>query len=137
MTALLRFLRDERGEMTEMAVGLPVLLLVALGMLNLIIAGYAGMNAQSAAVYGARRGSVTQVNQIGAAIQAAIQSLDAAPVGDYRVQASGGGARGSAIRVAVDWSVPNFFGGLARMFGAPMTNTIDGSEMAVFRVEGW
>lgn len=134
---LRRFLRDTRGDMAEAAITLPVVLLVALMMINMTIAGFASVNANNAANYGARVGSVTQGGAAAAAVAAARQALASAPVGEYRVSASGGGPPGSTVVVQVTWSVPNYLSGLAALFGGSTPDTFSGTATATFRQEGW
>ncbi len=134
---MLRFLRDRRGGMADTAISLPVILLAALGMLNLSLASFAAVIANNAANYGARRGSVAQTDPIGAAVGAASGVVDRAHVGAYEVNAAGGGGRGRPLQVTVHWSAPNYFAGLASLFGAGGAATIEGDAIAVFRQEGW
>ena len=44
---------------------------------------------------------------------------------------------GEQVTATVSWRVPNFFGGLLRLFGAGSGDDISGQAMAVFRKEGW
>ena len=55
----LAFLRDRRGEMDEAAIVFPVLLLIAIGLVNMALFGIAAVNAGNAALRGAhgRRGA--------------------------------------------------------------------------------
>ena len=128
----------EKGQsMVETAIVLPPVLLVMFAMINLALAGFASVNASNAANYGARVASVAQHNQAGIAMAAAQEMVDQAMVGEYRVSAGGGGRRGAQIVVSVDWSVPNFFGGLAAVFGGNFSSEIEGMARASFRQEGW
>ena len=129
-------LLGRRAEVAEAAITLPVAILVALFMANATLAGFASVNANNAANYGARIGSVTQGGSAGAAAGAANQALSAARVGEYQVSVSGGGAPGSTIAVSVEWSFPNFFAGLAAMFGAT-TDDFEGRAVSFFKQEGW
>jgi hypothetical protein len=127
---------DRRGDMAEAAVTLPVVLLATLALVNLTIAGFASVNAANAANYGARVGSVTQTDSGSAAVSAAHRMLANAEVGQYGVTASGGGQPGSLLAVTVDWSVPNYFNGLLRLFGGDVQE-FSGRTIAYFRQEGW
>jgi hypothetical protein len=122
--------------MAEAAVTLPVVMLAVLALVNLTIAGFASVNAASAANYGARVGSVNQAAPSAVAASAAQRMLDTAPIGDYRVSASGGGRPGSLLAVSIEWEVPNFFRGLLQMFGVG-AGDFSGSSVAYFRQEGW
>ncbi len=134
---LRRFLRDTRGDMAEAAVTLPAVLLVTLMLINMTIAGFASVNANNAANYGARVGSVTQEGAAAAAVAAARQALSVAAVGDYEVSASGGGPPGSTVVVRVTWSVPNYLVGLTSLFGVSTPDEFSGTATATFRQEGW
>lgn len=136
MRRLMRWLRNRRGDMAEAAVTLPVVLLATMAMLNLTIAGFASVNAANAANYGARVASVYQADQHGVAMGAANQMISNAPIGDYKVSASGGGTPGSMLAVTVEWEVPNFFKGLMSFFGGNGED-FSGEAVAYFRQEGW
>jgi hypothetical protein len=123
--------------MAEAAITLPVVLLAAFAMINMALAGFASVNAANAANYGARAGSVSQVNPAGAAYSAVEQAISNARIGEYQVAASGGGAPGAEITVAVSWSVPNYFSGLAAFFGAGGGSDFSGTVRSSFRQEGW
>ncbi len=131
------FLSDRRGEMDEAAIVFPVLLLLAVGLINLALLGVAAVNAGNAANYGARMGAVAQSNPAGVAQAYAIQATRAAPVGSYSIATSGGGAPGSAITVSVSYTVPNYFASIAAFFGAGMSTQFTGTAVSHFRQEGW
>lgn len=132
-----RRIASGRAELDEAALALPVLLLVSLALVNLALLGFAAVNAGNAAEYGARLGSVALADQAGAAYAAALAKVNAVQVGSYTVSVSGGGRPGSRIEVAVTYRVPNYFGGLARMFGVNMPSYFQGTARAYFRREGW
>lgn len=136
MTGLRRFVREARGEMAEAAITLPIVMLAVLALVNLTIAGFASVNAANAANYGARVGSVNRSNPAGVAVAAANQMIANAPVGDYRISASGGGPPGSLLAVTVEWEVPSYMGGLLALFGAEVRD-FHGTAVAYFRQEGW
>lgn len=123
--------------MAEAAITLPVVLLAAFAMINLALAGFASVNAANAANYGARAGSVSQANPAGAACWAAERAIANARIGEYQVAASGGGAPGAQITVRVSWSVPNYFSGLAALFGVGGGADFSGTVRSSFRQEGW
>ena len=66
--------------------------------------------------YGARAGSVAQVDPAGRALEAAQQALRSG-VGDYAVRVTADTYPGGVVRVEVDWSVPNLYGSLMPLFG--------------------
>ncbi len=138
IAVLLRaFVQDCRGEMDEAAIVFPVLLLIAIGLVNMALLGVAAVNAGNAANYGARMGAVAQSNPAGIAFGAASQAIQAAPVGSYAISVSGGGAPGSAMTVSVSYTVPNYFASLAAFFGAGMPGQFTGTAVSHFRQEGW
>jgi hypothetical protein len=53
------------------------------------------------------------------------------------VSVSGGGAPGARVDVAVTYRVPNYFGGLAQLFGVGTPGQFQGTARAFFRQEGW
>jgi hypothetical protein len=129
--------KDLRGELEEAVMVLPVLMLVALALVNMAMLGFAAINAGNAASYGARMGSVAQQNPAGFAAASAQQMLNAAPVGTYSVSVSGSGIPGDTLTVWVHYSVPNYFGGLAGFFGVQTPAEFSSTVTAHFRQEGW
>lgn len=134
---MFRRLFSRRAELDEAAFALPVLLLVSIALINLAILGFAAVNASNAAEYGARMGSVALSDQTGVARSAAMSKVGAVQVGVYTVSVSGGGSPGSRIEVAVTYRVPNFFSGLASLFGVGTPPQFQGTARAYFRQEGW
>ena len=132
-----RLFNDQRAELDEAAFVLPVLLLVTFGLINLSMLGYASMAANNAANYGARVASVSVNNQAARAHSAASSMLNGVTVGDYAVSVAGSGTPGSIVRVQVQYSVPNYFQGLAGLFGVEAPETFTGSARSDFRQEGW
>ena len=137
ISSLRAFTRDRRGEMDEAAIVFPVMLLLAIGLVNMALLGVAAVNAGNAANYGARMGAVAQANPAGIAYASASQAVQAAPVGAYGISVSGGGAPGSAITVSVSYTVPNYFASIAAFFGAGMPEQFTGTAVSHFRQEGW
>lgn len=139
MKTLKRFATDGSGSLMEMAIIMPMMLLLSLGMLNLVLYGVAGIHANNAANYAARRGSVAQVNPEGVAAAAAAQKLSVVNLGTYNVSVSSAGPRGSLVRVDITYSVPSYVGQLAVMVGAPngSLQTLQNTTTVYFRKEGW
>jgi len=130
--------RSKRAELDEAAFVLPVLLLVSIGLINLAIIGFAAINANNAANYGARMGSVAQANATGVAQSAAQEKLNAVRVGSYLITVSGNQTPGGLMTVTVQYTVPNYFGTLAGYFGvASAPREFKGTAKAHFRKEGW
>ena len=132
-----RLFRDRRAELDEAALVLPVLLLISIGLVNLAILGFAAINAGNAANYGARMGSVAQSDASGVAISSAYQMLSAAPVGSYTVSVAASGQPGDMLIVQVSYTVPNYFGGLAGLFGVNTPGNFTSTVTSYFRQEGW
>jgi len=132
-----RFLRDKQGDLVEAAMTLPLMLLVTLGLVNLALAGIAGLHANNAANYGARRGSVAQQSPAAQAANAAWEKLAAVHIGEYGVSTSAPGGRGGTVQVVVTYRVPNYFANLAAFFGGGTSPYIDGQSVSTFRQEGW
>ncbi|NCP87799.1 MAG: hypothetical protein CO094_08365 [Anaerolineae bacterium CG_4_9_14_3_um_filter_57_17] len=137
MTRFWSRLRSCRAELDEASFVLPVLLLVSIALVNLAMLGFAAMNANNAANYGARMGSVAATNAPGLALAAAKTKAETAKVGSYAYSVSGSDTPGSLMTISVAYTVPNYFGGLISMFGVSMPNTFQGVAQAWFRKEGW
>lgn len=129
-------MREKGQSLVEAALGMPLLLLVLLGIVNLAIYGLAGIHASNAANYGARRASVAQDNVQTVALNSTQAKLSQVSVGTYTVNVSGGGGRGNLIQITVGYQVPNFFGGLAGFFGGS-SEELAGQTVSFFRQEGW
>lgn len=129
--------RSKRGAaMVEAAITLPVVVLLTFAMANLAMAWYAAVAASNAANFGARMGSVSQTDPIGTAVAAAQTRLDSISVGSYAISGSGGGFRGAQVNISVDWTVPNYIGGLMALVGGDPLN-FSGTALSSFRQEGW
>lgn len=133
-----RFWKDAEARLIEDALTLPILLLVAIGMLNVFVYGVASVSAANAADYAARQASVAQANVAGVAAAAAWQRLNRLPMGaQFQVSVQGAARRGQMNAVVVSYAVPNWFRGLAAMFGVSMPATLHGTAVSYFRHEGW
>ena len=138
MRKILRLIFNRGGdEFAETAIAMPVIVLVSIALMNLTMAGFASVNANNAANYAARVGSVTQQGAGGAAYGAAMESISHAQIGEYSVYVSGGGFPGAQINVQVDWNVPNYIGGLMSFLGGSLGDDFHGAATSVFRQEGW
>ncbi|MBN2116312.1 MAG: hypothetical protein JW730_07070 [Anaerolineales bacterium] len=131
------FLSRRGDEFAQTAIAMPVIVLVTVALMNLTMAGFASVNANNAANYAARVGSVTQRGAGGAAYNAAMTSISHAPIGEYVVSVSGGGFPGAQINVQVNWTVPNYMGGLLSFLGGDIGGDFQGTGTSVFRQEGW
>ena len=137
-TWLKRFLRDRFGDQfAQTAIVLPVVMLATMGLFDMTMAGFASVNANNAANYGARIGSVTQRGAGGAAYSGALTSISHAEVGDYTVGVSGGGFPGAEITVVVTWAVPNHMASITTLWGGTADSQLSGTSTSTFRQEGW
>jgi hypothetical protein len=127
----------QADEFAQSAIALPLVVFITLAFLNLTMAGFASVNANNAANYAARVGSVAQSQPGQMAYSAAMQSISHAKIGDYSVNVSGGGFPGAQINVSVTWRVPNFLSGIAGLFGGGLDMDFSGTATSVFRQEGW
>jgi hypothetical protein len=109
-------LTGRSGDMVEGALTFPLMALVTLALVYLALAGFSATTANQAAGYGARGGSVVQVDPAGRALEAAQQALRSG-IGDYAVRVAADTYPGGIVRVEVDWAVPNFYGSLMPLFG--------------------
>ncbi len=133
-----RFFADGRARLIEDALTLPILLLVTVAMLNVFLYGVASVSAANAAEYAARRASVAQANPAGVARAAAQQRLGRLPLGaHFAVGVRTGTHRGQTDMVIVTYAVPNWFRGLAAMFGVSTPAVLRGHAVSYFRHEGW
>jgi len=133
--SLFRWFLGRRGDMVEGALTFPLMALVTLALVNLALAGFSATTANHAAGYGARAGSVAQVDPAGRALEAAQQALQSG-IGDYAVRVAADTCPGGVVRVEVDWAVPNFYGSLMPLFGAS-SGPLKGTAVSAFRKEGW
>lgn len=101
----------------ELAITLPVILLLTLIMVNLSMVWIAAIASQDAANYGARQGKISDYDPVDAAVSAAQARVEGTPVGSYVVTASGTASPGEDVNIKVDWTVPNFLGNLITAIG--------------------
>ncbi len=128
-------LLDHRGDLVEGALTFPLMLLLSLALVNLALAGFAATTANYAAGYGARAGSVAQVDPAARALEATQHALQSG-IGEYAVAITADTTPGGTVRVAVGWSVPNFYGSLLPLFGGA-NRPLQGTAISAFRKEGW
>lgn len=135
---MFRLLVSKRAsELAEIALVAPIMVFLILGLINFTMMGFASVNANNAANYAARVGSVNQQNPGPAAYAAALESVSHAEIGDYQASVSGGGFPGAQINVVVTWTVPNFLSSLAALLGGDLDRDFTGTATSVFRQEGW
>ena len=130
----------ERGSgLIELALTLPVVLLVAVVIIQFGVIAFAGAAAEAAARQGARVGSVAQVNPAGYAVAEAQRvAFTSFSAGQPQVVAlAPGGVVGSELTIRVTYQVPNFISFLAGMFSGLPAGPIPVSGQATFRREGW
>lgn len=130
----------ERGSgLVEMALTLPLVLLVSLVIIQFGVTAFAGSAAEAAARQGARVGSVAQVNPASYAVAEAQRvAFTSFSAGNPQVIAlAPGGVVGSELTLRVTYEVPNFIGFLGGLFAGLPSDSIMVSGQASFRREGW
>jgi Flp pilus assembly protein TadG len=130
---------EQGSALVEMALTIPVVLLVALVIIQFGVTAFAGSAAEAAARQGARVGSVAQVNPAGYAVAEARRvAFTSFSAGNPQVIAlAPGGVVGSELTIRVTYQVPNFVGSLGGLFFGLPADPISVSGQASFRREGW
>lgn len=129
-----------RGAVFEEATfALPVVLLVALGLVQGGLLAWGAHAATTAASYGARLAAVDQRDPAARALlEAARVGRALFPHGEPEVEVLGpGGLRGQAISVRVTLRVPNTREWLAPLVPGLPRGSLPVSGAASFRQEGW
>ena len=134
---IFHFLRQTGGDMVEAALTMPLMVLLALVLVNFALVGHARTASQQAAHFGARMGSIAFA---GAELQAR-QSAESVLSGCLcQAQVSHVAATdnpGGEVTVEVQRTVPNYFQSLLSLFGGTLPATFTGTTSATFRKEGW
>jgi hypothetical protein len=131
--------REQGSGLIEMALTLPIVLLVSVVIVQFGVAAFAGAAAEASARQGARVGSVAQVNPAGYAVAEARRvAVTSFAAGQPAVVAlAPGGVVGSELTIRVTYQVPNFMSFLGGLFAGLPTGPISVSGQATFRREGW
>jgi len=138
---LKQFVRDERGDMAEAALVLPVLSLLIAALLSVAMASWTANTANHIAQRAARVASVTQGTAADRGAAALSTARDLAAGFGYGSYAAtivrGGDQPGDVVIVRVNWTAPNWFRGLAVFYPDLLGDDFAGHAVAAFRVEGW
>ena len=120
----------------ELAILLPLVLVLLVGMLQLGIYAYGMSMVENAARNAARAGSVAQACPVCEAQSAAYSSLNgSAVISKFSVTVlAPGGVVGSTLKIRVAAHIPMLVPGGATLGLAPLMNV---SAEATFRQEGW
>ncbi len=120
----------------ELAILLPFVLVLLVGMLQLGIYVYGMSMVENAARNAARAGSVAQVCPVCEAQSAAYATLNgSAVVSNFKVTIlAPGGVVGSTVKIRVTASIPMLVPGGAALGLGPLTTV---TAEATFRQEGW
>ena len=120
----------------ELAILLPLVLVLLFGMLQLGIYAYGMSMVENAARNAARAGSVAQACPVCEAQSAAYSSLNgSAVISKFSVTVlAPGGVVGSTLKIRVAAHIPMLVPGGAALGLAPLMNV---SAEATFRQEGW
>lgn len=131
------FAGQTQGDMVEAVLTLPLMMLLALALVNFAVVGQARSAAQNAAHFGARMGSVAIRDAEQEARRGAERALQhclcRARVQLVRAQDAPGGE----VEVRVEWEVDNHFHALLALFDGSATDTFQGTATASYRREGW
>jgi Flp pilus assembly protein TadG len=127
------------SNMAEAAVTMPVVLFVLMFGINVSLASYTAMVAADAAGYGARVGAVSRINPKMWAETAAQTSCNQSSVGSLctKIYAQVDPKPGGAVTVSVTWRYPSYLAGLCSLFGGGCDQDFGGTEVAVWKKEGW
>lgn len=131
------FLQQDRGDMVEAALTLPLMVLLALALVNFALVGHARNASQQAAGFGARMGSVAFVHARQQARTSAESLLQNCLCRARVIRVDAQDAPGGDVTVVVEWTVENFFGPLLTLFGGSLPQTFTGTATASYRKEGW
>lgn len=135
---MISFLQQRQGDMVEAALTMPLMVLLALVLVNFALVGQARNAAQNAANFGARMGSIAFTDADRHArenAEAALQHcLCTARVTDVQAQDTPGGE----VIVEVEWEVENYFHSLFQYLGGnSLPVRFTGTATASYRKEGW
>ncbi len=131
---------DQDGSgLVELALILPIVLLLTLAIIQFGVLGFAASAADNAARQGARLGSVAVVNPAGYAVAEAQRVAETSfSIGQPQAIAlAPGGVVGSELTIQVTYQVPNFVGWLVALFADVPSGPFPVSGQATFRHEGW
>ncbi len=134
---MVQFLRQQQGDMVEAALTMPLMVLLALVLVNFALVGQARNVAQHAADVGARMGSVAFTGARQQAQHSAERALQYCLCDARVLSVTAADVPGGEVRVVVEWTVVNHVQPLMRLFGSSMPNPFRGTATATYRKEGW
>ncbi len=123
--------------MVEAALTMPLMLLLALVLVNFALVGHARNAAQHAAHFGARMGSVAFVEAGSQARRSAASVLDNCLCQAQVARVIATDVPGGEVTVEVQWTVQNYFKPLLAVFGGTLPDAFTGTASASYRKEGW
>jgi hypothetical protein len=125
--------------MAEVAITMPVVLLILLYGINVSLASYTAMAAYNAANYGARVGAVSTTNaQFWAESAARTSLMQSRSTGIFSsISARVDDSAGGVVSVSIDWVYPSIFSGLCTYFGNVCPTRFEGTAVSVWKKEGW
>lgn len=141
MRLLQRWHHDTRGDMAETALVMPVVTLLVMAMVTLAMTSWAATSANTIAQRAARAASVVQSGpgaRATAAISAAQELAGQFGYGDYTIEVlNPGSGPGDQVVVRVTWTAPNWAASAVPLFPGLFGESISGTAIAAYRVEGW
>lgn len=137
MAVITSFWRQREGDMVEAALTMPLMVLLALVMVNFALVGQARNAAQHAADVGARMGSVAFTGAKQQARDSAEAALQHCVCDAQVVKVSASDSPGGEVQVEVEWTVDNYMQPLMQFFGSQIPDQFRGTATATYRKEGW
>ncbi len=131
------FWRQREGDMVEAALTMPLMVLLALVLVNFALVGQARNAAQNAADVGARMGSVAFTGARQQAQNSAEAALQHCLCDARVVSVAATDTPGGEVQVVVEWTVLNYVQPLMQLFGSQMSDRFRGTATATYRKEGW
>ncbi len=116
---------------------MPLMVLLALALVNFALVGHARNASQHAAHFGARMGSVAFAGAAAQARHSAASVLEDCLCQAQVVKVVASDVPGGEVTVEVQWTVQNYFRPLLAVFGGTLPDTFTGTASASYRKEGW
>jgi len=123
--------------MVEAALTMPLMVLLALALVNFAWVGHARNASQHAAHFGARMGSTAFTEAAAQARHSTEAVLRDCLCQAQVVKVAATDVPGGEVTVEVQWAVRNYFSPLLSLFGGTLPDTFQGTVSASYRKEGW
>jgi len=135
-----RWLQDQRGDMAETALVMPVVTLMLMLMITIPMTSWTATSANTIAQRAARAASVAQDPglRVAVAVQTGEELAQQFTYGKYTLEVlNAGAAPGDVVVVRVRWEALNWAAAAASLFPGLFNDTLRGEAVAAYRVEGW